>query len=331
MIQNPGVTNPESMPNAAELERFRPHLTGHCYRMLGSVFDADDAVQETLVRAWRSLDAFEGRSALSSWLYRIATNVCLDFLAERKRRRRPIEESPPGKLTDELLQHPERLVVRPHDEWLEPILDSLALPADADPHEKLALKQSTRLALVSALQRLPGKQRAALLLTQVLGFSAAEAAECLEMSVAALNSALQRARASMPEPDPDAGPLTAAQSELLERYVRAFEAYDIEALKALLHEDAKHCMPPYCLWLSGPEDIGRWMLGPGHGCRGSRLLPLEVSGLPAFAQYRARPEGGHAPWALIVLELSGDRIQNVTNFLDTEHLFPRFGLPGELG
>ena len=325
------IENRDSMPNAAELERFRPHLTGHCYRMLGSVFDADDAVQETLVRAWRSLDAFEGRSALSSWLYRIATNVCLDFLAERKRRRRPIEESPPGKLTEELLQHPEQLPLRPHDEWLEPILDSLVVPSDADPHEKIALKESTRLALVSALQRLPGKQRAALLLTEVLGFSAVEAAECLELSVPALNSALQRARAAMPERDPGAGSLTAAQAELLERYVQAFEAYDIEALKALLHEDAKHCMPPYCLWLSGPEDIGRWMLGPGHGCRGSRLLPLEISGLPAFAQYRPRPEGGHGPWAIIVLELSGDRIQGVTNFLDTERLFPRFGLPSELG
>jgi RNA polymerase sigma-70 factor (ECF subfamily) len=325
------MTTSEPTPSAAELERFRPRLTGHCYRMLGSVFDADDAVQETLVRAWRSLDAFEGRSALSSWLYRIATNVCLDFLAERKRRRRPTEEGPPGKLTPELLAHPEQLTLRPRDEWLEPILDRLALPADAEPHEKLVLKESTRLAFVAALQRLPGKQRAALLLTEVLGFSAAEAAECLEMSVAALNSALQRARATLPARDPDSGSLTQAQTELLERYLDAFEAYDIEALEALLHADAQHCMPPYSLWLSGPEDIGRWMLGPGHGCRGSRLLPLEVSGLPAFAQYRARPEGGHRPWALIVLELRGDRIQSVTNFLDTEHLFPRFGLPSELG
>lgn len=321
---------PESMHDVADLERYRPHLTGHCYRMLGSVFDADDAVQETLVRAWRNLDAFEGRSALSSWLYRIATNVCLDFLKERKRRRHPTEDGPPGRLTDELLQHPERLTLRPHDEWLEPVLDSLALPSDTDPQEHIALKEKTRLAFVAALQRLPGKQRAALLLTEVLGFSAVEAAECLEMSVPALNSALQRARATLPERDPDAGALTAAQAELLERYVRAFETYDIEALKALLHEDAKHCMPPYSLWLSGPEDIGRWMLGPGHGCRGSRLLPLEVSGLPGFAQYRTRPEGGHRPWALIVLELSGDRIRGVTNFLDTERLFPRFGLPSEL-
>jgi RNA polymerase sigma-70 factor (ECF subfamily) len=298
--------------------------------MLGSVFDADDAVQETLVRAWRSLDAFEGRSALSSWLYRIATNVCLDFLAERKRRRCPTEEGPAAKLTQELLEHPERLPLLPPDEWVEPILYSLALPADADPHEKIVLKESTRLAFVSALQRLPGKQRAALLLTEVLGFSGAEAAECLEMSAPALNSALQRARAAVPERDGAVAALSATQTTLLERYVAAFEAYDIEALKALLLEDAKHCMPPYCLWLCGREDIARWMRGPGHGCRGSRLLSLEVSGLPAFAQYRPRTGGGHSPWALIVLELRGDRIQSVTNFLDTEHLFPRFGLPSEL-
>jgi RNA polymerase sigma-70 factor, ECF subfamily len=320
----------EARPSPAEFEHFRPNLTGHCYRMLGSVFDADDAVQETLVRAWRSLDAFEGRSALSSWLYRIATNVCLDFIAERKRRRRPIEEGPPANLTSELLDHPERLEKRPHEEWVEPILDSLVLREDSDPHEKVAARQSTRLAFISALQHLPGKQRAALLLTEVLGFSAAEAADSLEISVPALNSALQRARATVSRQDGEPASLSAAQAELLERYVQAFEAYDVDTLKTLLRDDAKHCMPPYSLWLSGPEDIGRWMLGPGHGCRGSRLLPLEVCGLPAFAQYRPRAGGGHVPWALIVLELCDDRIRSVTNFLDTEHLFPRFGLPSEL-
>lgn len=321
------MTSVQGTPSPAELERYRPSLTGHCYRMLGSVFDADDAVQETLVRAWRSFDDFEGRSAVSSWLYRIATNVCLDFLAERKRRRRPVDEGPPTKVTEELLNHPERLEKRPHEEWVEPILDSLVLDPDADPDEKVATKERTRLAFVSALQHLPGKQRAALLLTEVLGFSAAEAASSLEISVPALNSALQRARVTMPRQGGESGALTPAQTELLARYVQAFEAYDIDALKTLLRDDAKHCMPPYSLWLSGPEDIARWMRGPGHGCRGSRLLPLEVSGLPAFAQYRPRTSGGHLPWALIVLELSSDRIQCVTNFLDTEHLFPRFGLP----
>lgn len=309
------------MLSPAELERYRPNLTGHCYRMLGSVFDADDAVQETLVRAWRNQEGFEGRSALRSWLYRIATNVCLDFLAERKRRARPIEEGPASKVGDELHQ-------RPADEWLEPIPDAAVLPADADPHERAALKESTRLAFVSALQHLPGKQRAALLLTEVVGCSAAEAAECLDMTVPALNSALQRARTKLESQDRGSGgPLTEAQTRLLERYVTAFEAFDVDGLTALLHEDAKLSMPPYCLWLSGPEEIHRWLLGPGSGCRGSRLLVTEACGSPAFAQYRPRPEGGHAPWGLIVLELSGERITGWNTFLDTQALFPRFGLP----
>jgi RNA polymerase sigma-70 factor (ECF subfamily) len=310
-----------AMPSAAELEHFRPHLTGHCYRMLGSVFDADDAVQETLVRAWRNLATFEERSALSSWLYRIATNVCLDFLVERKRRARPIEESPPGRVGDQL-------VSRPREEWLEPVPDAAVLPSQADPHEKAVLKESTRLAFVSALQHLPGKQRAALLLTEVVGYSAAEAAECLEMSVPALNSALQRAREKLARREGPATQPTAAQALLLQRYVTAFESFDVEALTALLHQDAKLSMPPYRLWLSGREQIRRWlMVEPGSGCRGSRLVPIEACGSPAFAQYRQRPEGGHAGWAIIVLEVSDDRILELNTFLDTELLFPRFGLP----
>lgn len=304
----------------AEFEQYRPNLTGHCYRMLGSVFDADDAVQETLVRAWRSVDAFEGRAALRSWLYRIATNVCLDFIAERKRRARPIEEAPASRVGDELSQ-------RPADEWLEPIPDVAVLPAESDPHERALLKESTRLAFVAALQNLPGKQRAALLLTEVLGCSAAEAAECLEMTVPALNSAVQRARAKLENRERHAGPLTDAQQQLLERYVTAFEAFDVDALTALLHEDAKLSMPPYCLWLRGPSDIRAWLLGPGGGCRGSRLIAIEACGSPAFAQYRRSADGGYAAWALIVLELAGDRISGWNTFLDTPALFPRFGLP----
>ncbi|HEY5958536.1 MAG TPA: sigma-70 family RNA polymerase sigma factor [Polyangiaceae bacterium] len=309
-----------SIPSPAEFERFRPNLTGHCYRMLGSVFDADDAVQETLVRAWRRLDAFEGRSELRTWLYRIATNVCLDFLAERKRRARPIDEAPAGKVGDELLQ-------RPSNHWLEPIPDIAVLPSDADPHERAALKESTRLAFVAALQHLPGKQRAALLLTEVLGCTATEAADCLEISVPALNSALQRARARLETCTPVAQPLTAEQSRQLERYVAAFEAFDVDTLVSLLHDDAKLSMPPYCLWLVGPEEIRRWLLGPGNACRGSRLVPIDACGSPAFAQYRPNPAGGFAPWAIIVLELEGDRVVGWNTFLDTEALFPRFGLP----
>lgn len=297
---------------------------GHCYRMLGSVVDADDAVQETMVRAWRGLERFEGRAALRSWLYRIATNVCLDFLADRKRRARPMQESAPGGVGDPLVQHP-------REHWLEPIPDAAVLPPDADPHERAVLKESTRLAFVAALQALPPKQRAVLLLVEVLGCSAAEAAECLEASVASVNSALQRARAKVAAaraaPSPD---LSEEQAALLERYVQAFERFDVDELMALLREDATFSMPPYALWLQGPGAVRSWLLGPGAECRGSRLVPTEACGSPAFGQYRVNPAGGHAPWGLIVLELDGDRVADWNTFLDTATLFPRFGLPPAL-
>ncbi len=306
------------------MERHRPLLTGHCYRMLGSVFDADDAVQETLVRAWRSRENFEGRSALASWLYRIATNVCLDLLTERKRRARPVEERPAGTIG-------EPLMTRPSEEWLEPIPDGDVVPAEADPHVAAVLRQSTRLAFVSALQRLTGKQRAALLLVDVLDFSAKEAAECLKLSIPAVNSALQRARSCVGEGAlSSVDSLTNEQTALVARYVEAFEAFDIDRLVTLLHRDAHLSMPPYSFWVKGPTDIHRWLVGPGAGCRGSRLLATSACGLPAFGQYRQDASGGYKPWALIVLELDGDRINGINNYLDSEKLFPRFGLPMHL-
>ncbi|WP_437902513.1 sigma-70 family RNA polymerase sigma factor [Sorangium sp. So ce327] len=308
-----------------QLEEHRAALTGHCYRMLGSVVDADDAVQETMVRAWRSLDKFDGRSSLRTWLYRIATNVCLDARADRARRARPLEEGPVGTVDDELQ-------TRPRTHWLEPVPDAHALPADIDAAERVVLRQSIRLAFVAALQHLPPKQRAALLLTEVLGWSAAEVADSLSTSVAAINSALQRARATLASRD--LGDMRATlpepQSALLDRYVTAFEQYDVDRLAALLHEDATLSMPPFTLWLRGPDAIRAWLLGRGAGCRGSRLVPTAACGSPAFAQYRPAPEGGHRAWALIVLDLAGDRIASMTSFLDTETLFPRFGLPLEL-
>ncbi|MGK4006328.1 sigma-70 family RNA polymerase sigma factor [Sorangium sp. So ce1036] len=311
--------------SVAQLEEHRTALTGHCYRMLGSVVDADDAVQETMVRAWRSLDRFDGRSSLRTWLYRIATNVCLDELAAGSRRMRPLEEGPVGTVDDQL-------ETRPRTHWLEPVPDARAIPADADASEQLALRQSIRLAFVAALQHLPPKQRAVLLLTEVLGWSAAEVAACLETSVAAVNSALQRARATLAGRNLGEArtPLSDAQSALLERYVDAFERYDVDALATMLRDDAILSMPPYTLWLRGPEAIRTWFLGRGAGCRGSRIVPTAACGSPAFAQYRPAPEGGHRAWALIVLDLSGDRIASMTSFLDTETLFPRFGLPLEL-
>lgn len=297
---------------------------GHCYRMLGSAFDADDAVQETMIRAWRSFDQFDGRASVKTWLYRIATNVCLDELKNRGRRARPMEEGSPWPGSPSV----ESLAQRPGEYWIEPILDSWVLPAETDPSERTALRQSVRLAFVAALQRLAPKQRAALLMTEVLGCSAAEVAEALETSIPAVNSALQRARSALAKrTTEEPAELTEAQQTMLSRYVAAFESYDVDGLTALMRQDATFCMPPYTLWLQGPEEVRTWMLGLGCGCRGSRLVPTSASGWPAFAQYRPNPEGGHKAWALLVLELSGDRIAGVNSFLDTEKLFPRFGFP----
>ena len=308
---------------AEELETHRPALTGHCYRMLGSAADADDAVQETIVRAWRSRDRFEGRSSVRTWLYRIATNVCLDLLADGSRRARPFEEGPAGSV-DQPLEARER------KHWLEPIPEARVLSPEADPFEVAAQRQSIRLAFVAALQHLPPRQRAALLLTEVLGWSAAEVAECLDTSVAAVNSALQRARATLAQCNvpPASAELTAEQSELLDRYVHAFQSYDVDALVSLLRHDATFSMPPYTLWLQGPEPVRAWLLDPGSGCRGSRLVPVAASGSPAFAHYHPGPTPGtYQAWAIIVLELAGDRIAGWSSFLDTETLFPLFGLP----
>jgi RNA polymerase sigma-70 factor, ECF subfamily len=306
-------------------EVHRPALIGHCYRMLGSVFDADDAVQETLIRAWRSMDKFDGRASLKTWLYRIATNVCLDELKDRGRRARPIEEGSPSSGNPSM----ESLTMRPKATWIEPMLDARVLPAEADPSERAMLRQSIRLAFIAALQNLAPKQRAVLLLMEVLGCSAAEVAEILETSVASVNSALQRARAAVAQCDHDDNPidLSEAQQTLLKGYVTAFESYDVERLTNLMREDVRLCMPPYSLWLQGREDVRTWMLGLGCGCRGSRLVPTPACGGPAFAQYRPNPDGGHKAWALIVLELADDQIAGVTSFLDVEALFPIFDLP----
>ena len=326
MISVDQLVNSPSMATAANLEEHRRALTGHCYRMLGSAVEADDAVQETLVRAWRGLERFDGRASLKTWLYRIATNVCLDALSHRSRRERPMESGPAGTVHDDLVE-------RPRTHWLEPIPDARVLPLEADPSELASLRQSIRLAFVAALQHLPPKQRAVLLLCEVLGWSAAETAEVLETSVPAVNSALQRARATLAARDV-AGrdtSLTEAQSAMLDRYVEAFERYDVDALTSLLCEDATLSMPPYALWLQGAEAIRAWLVGRGCGCQGSRILPTAANGLPAFGQYRpGAPGEPHQAWALIVLELSGERIAAWNAFLDTATLFPLFGLPSVL-
>jgi RNA polymerase sigma-70 factor (ECF subfamily) len=299
------------------LEQYRRELTGYCYRMLGSAFDAEDAVQETMVRAWRSLDRFEGRSALKSWLYRIATNVCFDALAGRERRARPMDLGP--------AQEPlfENLAELPEVTWITP------LPT---PDELAEQRESLRLAFVAALQHLPPKQRAALILCEVLRWQAAEAADLLDTSVQSVNSALQRARATLAKADlAEPSTLDDETHALLERYVSAFEEYDIDRLTELLHEDAVQSMPPISLWLQGRDDIFTWWLGPGIGCKGSKLVPVGlVNGMPAWGQYKPDPDGGREPWALIVPEVSAGRIVELTFFLDTQRLFPALGLPDHL-
>jgi RNA polymerase sigma-70 factor (ECF subfamily) len=309
----------------AQLEQHRVELTAHCYRMLGSAFEAEDAVQETLLRAWRAYDRFEGRAALRSWLYRIATNVCLSMLSASQRRARPIDLSP-SSTADSALGTP-----LPETTWIEPVPD-IRVVAAGDPAEVALARESVRLAFVAALQHLPPRQRAVLILREVLRWKASEVAELLETSVASVNSALQRARSTLAASDVrdtrPAEPMDDAQRALLSRYVDAFERYDMDSLTALLHEDASWSMPPYELWLQTNEDIVRWCLGPGSACRGSRLVPTMANGSPAFGHYKPSGTGGrHEPWSLQVLDLSAGRISGITFFLDTARFFPLFGLP----
>jgi len=312
--------------DSAEPERYRGELTGFCYRMLGSAFEAEDAVQDTMVRAWRGMESFDGRATLRSWLYRIATNVCIDALNGRNRRALPMDFGPasppvPASLGEAL----------PEYSWVGPIPDDRVLTSASDPAEQAVTRESIRLAFVAALQHLPPRQRAVLILRDVLRWKATEVAGLLDTTLASVNSALQRARATLADLDlVDSGPteLTDASRELLERYVDTFERYDIDAFVALLHEDAVQSMPPYAIWLHGPADIGTWMLGPGVGCRDGRIFAVAVNGQPGFATYRRRANGsGYEPFSIQVLEIAGDRVSNITVFLDTASLFPLFGLP----
>ena len=314
-------------PDAQAIEQYRTELTGFCYRMLGSSFEAEDAVQETMLRAWRALDRFEGRSAFRSWLYSIATNVCLDMLNGKERRVRPMQLGDPGEPVIESL-----VATRPDGEWILPMPDGKVVDDSGDPAEVAAAKETLKLAFIAALQFLPPKQRAVLILRDVLRWKASEVAELLETSEASVNSALQRARASVEEREIESDEITEPRddenADLLARYMEAFERYDMDALTALLHEDATLSMPPYELWLTGHENIAAWMLGPGHECRGSRLLPIKVNGTVGYGQYRpSGPNGEHEPWALGVLEIRDGKVIGLNSFLDTASLFPLFGLP----
>ncbi|HEY3195092.1 MAG TPA: sigma-70 family RNA polymerase sigma factor [Candidatus Dormibacteraeota bacterium] len=308
-----------------ELEQHRRQLTAYCYRMLGSPFDAEDAVQEAFARAWRRRESFEGRAAMRSWLYRIATNVCLDMLKSKERRIRPMDVGPSCEPIEANLNVPAEV------SWLEPIPQPL-VAFERDPADVVIANESIRLAFVAALQHLPARQRAVLILRDVLSWHATEVGELLDMSVPSVNSALQRARATLARSNVSstdtARQLSAADNALLERYVAAFERYDISALTALIQKDARQSMPPYDMWLKGRDDILTWWFGPGIGCRGSRVIPtVSANGQPTFGQYKPDPNGGYEPWALQVLELSDGEIAELTFFLDTARLFPLFDLP----
>ena len=309
------------------LDEHRVDLTGYCYRMLASPFEAEDAVQETMLRAWKAYDKFEGRAAMRTWLHRIATNVCLDMLRAKQHRARPMDMGPAREPIEANLR------TLPEVTWIEPIPDSL-VATGPDPEQSAMAKESVRLAFVAALQHLPAKQRAALLLCEVMSWKAAEVAELLEMSVASVNSALQRGRATLKTGGLDVGPtpvLDDAKRDMLKRYVEAFERYDVTLLTRVIREDAKQSMPPFDLWLQGREDMFTWWFGPGGGCRGSRVIPAgTANGSPAFGQYKPTADGtGLEPWSLQVVELTPTGIGEITFFLDTKRLFPLFGLPLE--
>ena len=304
--------------SAADLDQYRVGLTGYCYRMLGAAAEAEDAVQETLLRAWRAAETYDpAKASLSTWLYRIATNICLDMTRSAQRRAIAMDLGPaatPGPDVGEPL---------PAAHWVGPMPDARVLPSD--PAELVAQRETVRLAFVAALQHLPPRQRAVLILRDVLAWSAADVACLLDTSAASVNSALQRARATLRRPEP-ADPLDDAHRALLARYVDAFERYDVEALTALLHEDATMSMPPFPWWLRGKENLRLALAHSDGTCVGHRLVPAAVNGAGAFGQYLPH-EGRYVPFALVVIEVVDGLIMHTTTFLDATGDFYRFGLP----
>ncbi len=320
-----------------DLERLRPALTGYCYRMLGSGFEAEDATQEAMIRAWRRADTLQEPAAMKSWLFRIATNVCLDQIEGRKRRARPVDLGGAG--TAEMPVG----APLPEASWVLPIADAQVLDPAADPAAQTAEREALRLAFVAALQHLPARQRVVLVLREVLRWSAKEVAELLETSVASVNSALQRARATLDalaleDAEASARPSDEGERRLLEQYLEAFADYDIDRIVALLRYDVVFDMPPLSLWLRGPDQVGEFMLGQGAACRGSKLIAVRANGCPTFASYKPDPgTGDWSPWSVTVLELAGEgvgrpAVAGVHNFLQPflPSLFRSFGLSDRL-
>jgi RNA polymerase sigma-70 factor (ECF subfamily) len=310
--------------SAEQLERYRHELTGYCYRMLGSIHEAEDAVQDTMLRAWKALDRFEEREGLRPWLYRIATNVCIDLSKGRARRALPMDVAPvqSGELV--------RGDVRPKAFWIGPAPDRMVLP-DGDPAESAVARESVRIAFIAALQHLAPRQRAVLILRDVLRWRAAEVAVLLETSTTAVNSALRRAREAVGAADRDLTPREPSpeDQELLTAYIDAFERDDVDALVALLRDDAILEMPPFELWMRGPADIVRWMT-KAEAFGQERFTPVNANGSPAVAVYRPRERGGPPKaFAIQVLDVAAGRIGAIHVFLEPA-LFERFGLPLEL-
>lgn len=314
-------------PTVDDLEALRGPLTGYCYRMLGSAADTDDAVQETVVRAYSALDRYDpNRAGLSTWVHRIATNICLDLLRGAQRRGLSIELGPsrsgPGELGEPLSA----------ERFVEPMPDARVITA-ADPAAIVEQRETVRLAFVAALQALAPRQRAVLVLRDVLQFSAEETAAVLDASVASVNSALQRARATLSANRPAAGeilrPDDVEQRDLLERYVAAFEAHDIPALRLLLRDDAMSSMPPFAWWLDGGDVIAD-VMASSDACVGDRLVPVAFNGSPGFGQYRLDEAGVHRPFALLQVETVEGRVSHLTTFLGSASRFAEFGLPDML-
>jgi RNA polymerase sigma-70 factor (ECF subfamily) len=313
---------------------YRPELHAHCYRMLGSVHDADDALQDTLLRAWRGLPRFDGRRPLRPWLYKIATNVCLDVIASRPRRWLPADDGAPASPGGQEPAEP-----LPGPVWIEPYPDQqLGLAGGyASPEARYEQREAVELAFIAALQHLPARQRAVLILRDVLGFSAKEVAAALVTTPASVTSALQRARqtlqARLPGQSQQAAMRTLGDKQLrdlVRRFTDALEAGRVEAIVAMLAEDATFAMPPYPGWYHGRDALSKSWLMPAGPPTGLRYLPARANGQLALGAYKLDPRRGSClPAALDVLALHGTRIAAITAFR-TPAVFPRFGLPGKL-
>jgi len=315
-VDFPAVTDP-----------YRRELLAHCYRMTGSVHDAEDLVQETYLRAWRAYDGFEGRSSVRTWLYRIATNVCLTALEGRERRPMPTGLGTPSSDAGGPLEENGEIP------WLEPIPDTALGGGAADPAAVVADRDTVRLAFVAALQHLPARQRAVLILRDVLRWRAAEVAGALGTTTASVNSALQRAHATLARADlheDSVAEPTPEQREMLDRYVQAFWDKDVEAIVSMLTHDAVWEMPPFTAWYQGAQNIGRLIASqcPG-GVHDMRLVPTRANGQPAFGLYMRAPDGSFRPFHLQVLTLGPRGVEHVGAFFDPA-LFERFGLPDRL-